>query len=175
MTLEHAFELFERFVAAQEKLADTLAANMGNIFLPIEKVDSASVPAIEAPVAELNEKESKSLLEVQKNDREWLKRQLDELGVDYTSRMATQTLVKKYETAIKEKSKEEEGKNSSEILSIDGMRTRLKTFVDKYGKHGREAVKQKINELGAVNLTALDTEKYPQLIDFVQTYEEKMG
>jgi hypothetical protein len=161
--LERAFDLFERFVAAHEKLATAVGH--------YEKPDSIT---IETPLKELTAPRKttsiseKDLDEHRRQNRDWLKGKLTEMGVDFSKKMATSTLLKKYDEAMA--AKEQQKKEEKVPTTVEEMRVYLKDFVNTYKEPGRETVKRLLNELGAVNLTALDSRRYPELLQGLQQY-----
>lgn len=165
-TLQLAFDLFERFVIAHEQLAAALS-NHETLMLPV--VDRLPDPTGIAPVKELVEKADEP---DKMKDRNWLKSQLDEMGVDYTTKTATTTLIKKYEAALiaQKEAAEAQEKEDNDPKNDEEVRAYLQEFVAAHKGPGREYLKGLINSFGAVNLTALDPSHYPELIKSVRQY-----
>jgi hypothetical protein len=190
MMLERVFDLFERFVIAHEQLAAILG-NHDKLVLPV--MDKLPEPTSAVPVKELAEtaitdpplKElvemkapppeltEKELAEKRKEDRGWLKAKLEEMGVDFTSKMATATLIKKYEEAMAERREAAPHSTEEETpLTIEYLRETLQGFITEYPSEGRAAAKKMLADLGAVNLTSLEPARYGELLSVIRGYRK---
>ncbi len=182
-SMEQVFNLFDRFVTAHEQLAKAVAlAQLPPAPPRPQELITKAMPA-EAPdpLPEAVEAATQTPPEG-KPDRAFLKAELDRLGVTYTSKTATTTLLKRYKEALAE-AQQPAGNSeppavtppppnppADKLWKIEEVRERLHAFVGRYGEAGRTAAREKLNTLNAVNLSALDPAHFPEMIAFINNY-----